>query len=228
MLDYWQQRSWRHEGAEKQQDVSCHPRLAKSWSVLLLRTMSGPMAMRQQWSVPTSIDQETTKGHSDIPSLGCHLRPCWCPRAEQSWPHPSPAFTLERTGLHLTWAAGELALVVGCALVWGGVGLREMPLHTSTPLCIRPESLPWGHENRRMAPNPLLGKAWEPAQVAQARESQWADQLGTRSRALSWATPVCTPSMNCWSHEGASPVDPKLQYLMTHAIRCLKGVQVRT
>lgn len=31
----------------------------------------------------------TTKGHADVPGLGCHLWACWCLKAAQSWFLPS-------------------------------------------------------------------------------------------------------------------------------------------
>lgn len=182
MLDYWQWRSWRREGAEEQPDVSCHLRPAKSWPVLLLKTMSEPMAMRRQRSVPISTYQGTTKGHTDIPSLGCYLRPCWCPRAEQSWPHLSPAIVLERTGLHLTWAAIEPALVAGSAFGWGGVGVKDMSLHTSTPahLCA---------SGQRVCPEVMRTGEWSPALFWAKPESrsQW-HRLGRASGLINSAT----------------------------------------
>lgn len=58
----------------------------------------------------------------------------------------------------------------------------------------------------------------------------WQAQLPSRprSRALSWLTSTSTPPMNCWSNEGASPADPKMQDLQDRAAAgYLRGVLVR-
>jgi hypothetical protein len=48
-----------------------------SGPMLLLRAMSGPMVLSQPRVLLMSEACVTTKGHADIPGLGCHLRPCW-------------------------------------------------------------------------------------------------------------------------------------------------------
>jgi hypothetical protein len=49
--------------------VTCCP-------VLLLKVMSGSMALQQQRSVSMSGANVTTKGHAGISGLGCHLGLC--------------------------------------------------------------------------------------------------------------------------------------------------------
>jgi hypothetical protein len=44
--------------------------------VLPLRAMSGPVAMQNQGSVSICVTHITTKGHADLPGLGCHLGAC--------------------------------------------------------------------------------------------------------------------------------------------------------
>lgn len=47
----------------------------------------------------------TTKGHGDIPGLGCHLGPC--PRAVQSWLHTYQLQHLGELSLSLALTAWE-------------------------------------------------------------------------------------------------------------------------
>lgn len=66
--------------------------------MLLLRFMSGSMALQRQEFVSMSMDHATTKGYVDSPGLGCLLEPSQCQRAVQSLLHPSLATVAVSTG----------------------------------------------------------------------------------------------------------------------------------
>lgn len=58
---------------------------------VLLRAMSGYVALKQHWCVSMSMAHVTTMNHAYIPGLNCLLGPSWRLRPAQSWLHPSLA-----------------------------------------------------------------------------------------------------------------------------------------
>jgi hypothetical protein len=82
--------------------------MVKSQPVLLLRAMSGSVAMQQHQSVSMSVAHITTKGHVDFPGLGDH-------RDIKSWTdlaYPSLSAAVWRAALtySLLHHLGELAV----------------------------------------------------------------------------------------------------------------------
>jgi hypothetical protein len=77
----------------------------------------------------------TTKGHEDIPGLGCHQGPQWCPRAVQSWPRPSLAAAFWNVGpVPALSSTGELTLVMAkMSWPWGHGWGRDAPTLLSPP-----------------------------------------------------------------------------------------------
>ena len=117
--------------------LGCHLRACEAQSTLLLRTVSGSVALHKQGSVLMSMVHVTTKGHVEVPGLGCCLRPCRCLRAEQSYLPLNAFSTPERwlgtlPGLHSRTGPGG-----GGALV----------------------NWPQGLESRRAGPAPYWGKS---------------------------------------------------------------------
>lgn len=89
-----------------------------------LRAMSGLVVLilpRTTWRVDVSAPKYMcyTEAHADGRGMGCNLKPCYCLRAWESWPHPSQAAIGDGMGV------GEPATI--------GIesGLRELALPNS-------------------------------------------------------------------------------------------------
>lgn len=52
----------------------------------LLRATSGSVVLMRTRAVLISKALVTTKIHVDARGLGCHLKPCYCPCVQESWP----------------------------------------------------------------------------------------------------------------------------------------------
>jgi hypothetical protein len=139
---------------------------SRAWwhPVLPPRAMSGFMALLQSGSVLMSMAHVIIKGHADVPCLGCHLKPCWCPRALLSWSYPSSR-QYKRSG-------------------HGGVDVGDLiPYLTS---CYTQES--W------LFPSPGQHRRTSPGDMGAGELVGWPSQLPPkpRSRALSCLTPIST------------------------------------
>jgi hypothetical protein len=161
--------------------------MVKSWQVLTLRAMAGSVAM--QHPVLLSIAHVTTKGHADVPGLGCYLEPCWCLRAEQSWPHLSPAPALRGS--------------VSVPHLGSSVELSQ--------LAKARVSQPWGHESRKASPVPCW--LWHLGELARdmLESCPWRCVCGRAGRLTNSATiqakildfelttPASTTFINWWN-----------------------------
>lgn len=101
------------------------------------------------------------KGNVDVPCLGCCLGPCWCPRGEQSRPHPLLAAVLRRATLSFLGSKTVLALVE-----WVHVNLPSKPWEEESWTCL---SHGWASQD----------SAGELALVVWLCQSWWADQPAT-------------------------------------------------